>query len=317
MLAFNFEKPIVILAPMAGLTDMPMRELVASFGVDGVVSEMLASQEWKLGRENVGVKAERGQLPQDVAYVVQIAGRDPTLMAETARYAADKGADHIDINMGCPAKKVTSGQTAGAALLREPELLLSIIEAVSRAVDIPVTVKTRLGWDQHTTHEIAQQMVDAGAQMLTIHGRTRAQKYAGEADWRAIARIRQAVKVPVIANGDIACAQSARIALEQSGADGVMIGRASTGAPWLPAQIRAKLRGSSFTPQIDIPSLASQHYEAILNCYGSALGKRHARKHLSAYFADYPLEFRSRLLQEDNPKIVQKILSNIHLEAAC
>lgn len=309
MLKFDFTKPVVLLAPMAGLTDAPMRDLVASFGVDGVVSEMLACQEWKTNTPGVNLRAHKGKIDFNVVFVVQIAGRDPLLMAEVAKFAQDQGADHIDINMGCPAKKVTTGATAGASLLREPDLALEIIESVANAVEIPVTVKTRLGWDAKDSQLLAPKMESAGAKMLTIHGRTRAQKYDGEADWKAISAIKSAVNIPVIANGDIVDFETAKLALDQSGADGVMIGRASTGKPWLPSNIRSRLQGQSFTMPHKLADIVAHHFESMLSHYGIEIGGRMARKHLGAYFEKAPSVLRHMVLTTKQPSQILKIIS--------
>ncbi len=312
MLKLNFENPVVILAPMAGLTDAPTRAMVARFGVDAVVSEMLASQELKAQRVDVKTRAIRGELPLNTTFVVQIAGRDPQLMRDAALFACDVGADHVDINMGCPAKKVTNGQTAGASLLREPDLALNIIETVANAVSVPVTVKTRLGWDQHSTFEVAPKMVEAGAQLLTIHGRTRAQKYSGQADWLAVRRIVENVNVPVIVNGDIQNFDDSQKALNLSRASGVMVGRASAGRPWLISQIRNSLSGKSTqNTHINLSDVVTEHYENILSHYGETLGVRVARKHLSALLNHFAPNARTEILKMEQPRQVVSRLRRV------
>ncbi|PCH67673.1 MAG: tRNA dihydrouridine synthase DusB [Rhodobacteraceae bacterium] len=277
--------PPVFLAPLAGITDRPFRDLVQRFGAGLVVSEMVASQEMVQAKPGV---RERAELSLDVENTaVQLAGREAHWMAEAARQVADRGARIIDINMGCPAKKVTNGYS-GSALLKTPDKALRLIEAVVGAVDIPVTLKTRLGWDDASLNaaDIARRAEAAGVQMVTIHGRTRCQFYKGQADWRAIRAIKDAVTIPVIANGDIVDTATARQALEHSQAAGVMVGRGAQGQPWLLAQISSDLYGGP-TPVVpsgkDFIRLISDHYEAMLTFYGVDLGLRVSRKHLGWY----------------------------------
>ena len=310
--------PPVILAPLAGITDLPFRNLVARFGAGLVVSEMIASQEMVQSKPGVREKAELGYGIENTA--VQLAGREAYWMAEAARMVEASGACVIDINMGCPAKKVTSASGTGAsgsALMRDLDHALSLIEAVVSAVSLPVTLKTRLGWDDASLNapELARKAENAGIRMITIHGRTRCQFYKGRADWAAISCVKQAVKIPVIANGDIVDAASARRALELSGADGVMIGRGAQGRPWQLAQVSSVLFGG-VAP--DIPNgaalcdLVSEHYEAMLDFYGPKLGLRVARKHLSWYMDEAGTDpaLRKVILTHRDPKQVLRLLAD-------
>ena len=277
--------PPVFLAPMAGITDLPYRTLVARFGAGLVVSEMVASQEWLTDRPGTREKAELGLGVEGTA--VQLAGREAAPMAEAARMIEAQGARIIDINMGCPAKKVTQG-ASGSALMKNPDHALRLIEAVVGAVSVPVTLKTRLGWDDDMLNapQIARAAENAGIRMITIHGRTRCQFYKGRADWAAIREVKNVVDIPVIANGDITCSTTARTALDQSGGDGVMIGRGAQGRPWLLAEVAHDLYG---TPAPNIPQgadfveMVAGHFEAILSFYGAKIGARVARKHLGWY----------------------------------
>ena len=304
--------PPVLLAPMAGITDLPFRDLVASFGAGLVVSEMVASQEMVQAKPGVRERAELGFEARGTA--VQLAGRDAYWIAEAAKMVAANGAQIIDINMGCPAKKVTNGYS-GSALLRDLDHALTLIEAVVDAVDVPVTLKTRLGWDDALLNAptLAKRAEAAGIRMLTIHGRTRCQFYKGRADWAAIRAVKDAVSIPVIANGDIINTNTARKALSQSGCDGIMIGRGAQGRPWLLAQVAADLYG---TASPDIPSgsaftdMVIAHYEAMLAFYGPMLGARVARKHLGWYMdtARPPTGLRKAVLTEKTPKRVIALL---------
>ncbi|MEO0386417.1 MAG: tRNA dihydrouridine synthase DusB [Pseudomonadota bacterium] len=307
--------PPVFLAPMAGITDLPTRRLVRRFGVVGVVSEMVASREMVTARPLARMRSTLGL--RDAGTAVQIAGCEAAPMAACAALCADAGAAVIDINMGCPAKKVTNG-LSGSALMRDLDHALSLIQAVVAAVDVPVTLKTRLGWDDELKNapELARRAEAAGIQRIAIHGRTRCQFYKGRADWAAIAAVRDAVTIPVLANGDIVDVATARQALAASGADGVMIGRGAQGRPWRPAEIAAAIWGA---PAPIVPAgsalidLIAGHYQDMLGFYGRDLGLRCARKHLGWYLDDLaPLpEVRHALLTAGSPETVLALLADL------
>lgn len=300
--------PPIFLAPMAGITDLPFRDLVASFGAGLVVSEMVASHDMLNARPGSREKAELGFGAENTA--VQLAGREAHWMGEAAKMVEANGARIIDINMGCPAKKVVSGYS-GSALMRDLDHALTLIEAVVAAVDIPVTLKTRLGWDDALLNapELALRAEAAGIQMITIHGRTRCQMYKGAADWAAISAVKDAVNIPVIANGDITSIDKAKEALDQSGADGVMIGRGAQGRPWLLAQVAANIMGAPEPVEPDgheFADMVAGHFESGLTFYGIEIGGRVMRKHLGWYMdtAKTPAALRKEILTLKDPRKV-------------
>jgi tRNA-dihydrouridine synthase B len=299
----------IFLAPMSGVTDLPFRQIAARCGAGMVVTEMVASRELVANREESWVRLKKADFRP---HVVQLAGREPHWMAEAAIIAEAEGADIIDINMGCPAKKVTGGYS-GSALMREPERALAIVEATVKAVSVPVTLKMRLGWDENSLNAamLARTAVDAGIRMITVHGRTRCQFYEGTADWDAIARVREAVEVPFVANGDISCRADAEACLTVTGADAVMVGRATQGRPWLCGEIA----GDAGVPasRTEKVAIAREHYSMMLDHYGERAGVRHARKHLGWYLdslaPDVPGALRREIMTGQSPEDVARLFA--------
>jgi tRNA-dihydrouridine synthase B len=311
----------VLLAPMSGVTDAPFRRLTAALGAGLVVSEMTASDDLVNGRPMSRLRCEATGIGP---HVVQLAGCEARWMAEGARIAEAAGAAIIDINMGCPARHVTGGQS-GSALMRDLDHALTLIEATIASVKVPVTLKMRLGWDDSSRNapELARRAEAAGVQMISVHGRTRCQFYKGEADWAAVRAVRDAVAVPLVVNGDITSFEQAMSALEMSGADAVMIGRGAQGQPWLPGQIGRRIETGVVETA---PSLAQQLsyirtlYDEVCSHYGLRIGLRHARKHLgwaldvAAQCSRAPAmtlkSWRQKVLTSDDPHRVHRALED-------
>lgn len=325
----NVRKPITLgshvlegralLAPMSGITDHGFRKAADRFGASLVVSEMVAADQLALGDEESRLRAEGDGL---ALHVVQLAGCAPGPMAEGARVAEASGADVIDINMGCPAKRVTGGWS-GSALMRDLEHAQTLIDAVRAAVSVPVTLKMRLGWDENSLNaaELARRAEDAGLALVTVHGRTRQQFYKGRADWSAVRPVRAATRLPLIVNGDISGPGEAEAALEASGADGVMLGRATLGRPWLVGEVARALEGQ---PEPAMEAQARKdailaHYESLIEAFGEKKGVRHARKHVAAYAEHAGAGFEpaelAAILQENTAKRVLSFLAALYSPA--
>lgn len=313
----------VLLAPMSGVTDLPFRHLANKLGAGLVVSEMVASQELVVDNPDSRLRMDVSGLETSV---VQLAGREAQWMGEAAKIAEGAGASVIDINMGCPAKKVTSGYS-GSALMRDLHHALTLVEATVDAVSLPVTLKMRLGWDDKTINapELARRACEAGVQMITVHGRTRCQFYKGLANWPAIAAVKDAIDVPLVANGDVVSSADAKRILQESGGDAVMVGRGAYGRPWLPGYLASDDPQAFLSELLKPVDLIAEHYQALVSHHavhrGVPLGVRIARKHFGWYLdttdLQRPLETRERdvLFGSDDPNQVVPVILSVWADA--
>lgn len=315
-----FAKIPIILAPMSGVTDLPFRKIVEEFGCDYTISEMIASRAMILETRQSMQKLQHAKGTNTI-HAVQIAGCEPDVMSEAAKLNEDLGADVIDINFGCPVKKVVNGH-AGSAMMKTPDLAVKIVEAVVKSVKIPVTVKTRMGWDSQNLNapELCKAFEDIGTQMITIHGRTRAQLYSGNADWAFIRKVKDVVKIPVISNGDIKTVEHAQEALQKGRTNGVMIGRGIYGRPWLIHEIDCVINGttSKKIPQTskEIGEVALRHLYDVFDFYTPEIGMNMGKKHMAWYSANIigSSSFRAQINVCENPCAMVKIVKEFFVD---